>query len=152
MSSYINFYIKKGDNYTPLLFQGRNSQVYSCLEDRYGYFEELKQDKIDKIIFDLKQKIIEFKLKIKKEEEKFAEFSKTHCEYTEWNSAYFEKETAIEDLNACMDEIESAISIFNVLSLILYNCSICGKDGYMTLWYGIDIAEDDNGNPIVNKH
>lgn len=151
MSSYLNIYIKKGEDYTSLFYQGRSSYVYSYLEDSYGHLKKLEEDDIDKAIAYLNDKKRELDTKIEKTRKKMEMFNKTQCKYSEWNTAYLDNETYIEDIETDINEIEYAIGIFNTLSLIAYNCSVCGKDGYMTLWYGIDIAEDDNGNPIINK-
>lgn len=145
MSEYISIYVKNKETFTELFCMGRGTGIYMYLNAPYGCVTELTDNKIEEAISEIEKGIKGQEALLKREEEKLKLFGETKPSYEEWREAFYEKQEFDKEIKETIEEFEDALNQLNCLKLIAENYKYCPHD--YSLWYGVEVPEDENGNP-----
>lgn len=145
MSEYISIYVKNKETFTELFCMGRCSGIYMYLNAPYGCVTELTDNKIEEAISEVEKAIKGQESLLKAEEEKLKLFGDTKPSYEEWREAYYDKREFDKEIKETIEEFNETLAQLKVLKLITNNYMYCPHE--YSLWYGVEVPEDENGNP-----
>lgn len=152
MSSYIEFYLRKGENYLPLGAWSRNSKLYEVFKDfaEYNNAIPFTRENLDIIYDDINNEIANVKKQIKKYKKNIKFFTKSRLNYEDLIEGYNSFQSEIEEYKEELSSLKKAKSWAYALNEILHEaedtCYYSDKSLYINpdeyIYVGIDC-----GNP-----
>ena len=131
MSSYIEFYLRKGENYLPLGAWSRNSKLYEVFKDfaEYGVATPITRKIISMIYTNINENITDLKKQIKKCKKSIKFFNKSHLSYEDLIEGYNSFQLDIEDYKEELTALKRTKAWAYALNEILLEAeSTCYED------------------------